>query len=168
MVLITYDIFGIFTVINVSFFGTTGSEALLKCIIQNMPRYRISFPLLCAFKRMLWPKQQQNVLIPGKYGKIIYIIFMMFCLVENTLNRQSNYLNRLRMMTSSNGNLFRVIGPLWGQWRGALMFILNFAWTNGWANNRDTGDLRCRRAHYYVTVMLSFCTKTYAFIFIKT
>ena len=50
------------------------------------------------------------------------------------------------MMTSSNGNIFRVTGPLWGEtighlWipsqrpeRGALIFSLTFAWTNGWAN----------------------------------
>ena len=40
-----------------------------------------------------------------------------------------------------------------GQWRGALMFSLICAWTNGCANNRDAGDLRCHRAHYDVTVM---------------
>ena len=27
------------------------------------------------------------------------------------------------------------------------------AWTNGWANNRDTSDLRQHRTHYDVTVM---------------
>ena len=69
-------------------------------------------------------------------------------------------------MTSSNGNIFRVTGPLWrgfhrspvdsplkGQWRGALVFSLIYAWTNGWANNRDAGDLRRHHAHYDVTVM---------------
>ena len=40
-----------------------------------------------------------------------------------------------------------------GQWRGVLMFSLICAWTNGCANNRDAGDLRRYRAHYYVTVM---------------
>ena len=39
------------------------------------------------------------------------------------------------------------------QWRGALMFSLICAWTNGWANNRDTGDLRRHRAHYDGSVM---------------
>ena len=42
--------------------------------------------------------------------------------------------------------------PHRGQCRGALMFSLICAWTNGWANNRDAGDLRRNRAHYYVTV----------------
>ena len=46
-----------------------------------------------------------------------------------------------------------VISPPKGQWRGALMFSLICARTNGWVNNRDAGDLRCHRAHYDVTVM---------------
>ena len=69
------------------------------------------------------------------------------------------------MMTSSNGNMFRVTGfcpgnspvtansPHTDQWRAALMFSLICAWTNGWINNQDAGDLRRRRAHYDVTVM---------------
>ena len=73
------------------------------------------------------------------------------------------------MMASSNGGIFRVIGPLWGestghpwivdsshkdQWRGALMFFLTCAWTNGWANNRDPGDLKHHGTHYDVTEMV--------------
>ena len=46
-----------------------------------------------------------------------------------------------------------VNSPRKGQWRGALMFSLIFAWTNGWVNNRETADLRRHRAHYDVTVM---------------
>ena len=65
------------------------------------------------------------------------------------------------MMTSSNGNIFRVSGPLWGnhrspvdfphkgQWRGALMFSL----ICDWVHNQDAGDLGRHRAHYDVTVM---------------
>ena len=39
------------------------------------------------------------------------------------------------------------------QWRGALRFSLICAWTNGWVNNRETGDLRRHRAHNDVIVM---------------
>ena len=67
------------------------------------------------------------------------------------------------MMTLSNGNIFRVTGPLWGesvphkgQWRGALMFSLICDWTNVWANNGDTDDLGRHRAHHDVIVMKSF------------
>ena len=42
-----------------------------------------------------------------------------------------------------------------GQWRGALMFSLTCAWTNGWVNNRGAGDLIRHRAHYDVTLMTS-------------
>ena len=43
--------------------------------------------------------------------------------------------------------------PHKGQWRGALIFSLICAWTNGWANTRDAGDLRRHCAHYDVTVI---------------
>ena len=71
------------------------------------------------------------------------------------------------MMTSSNGNIFRVTGhlcgeftgPRWiphtkGQWRGALMFTLIWARINGWVNKCEAGDLRRNLAHYDVIVMI--------------
>ena len=71
------------------------------------------------------------------------------------------------MMTSSNGNIFRVTGHFCGeftgppvnsthkgQWRGALMFSLICAWINPWVNNGEAGDLRRYRAHYDVIVMV--------------
>ena len=33
-------------------------------------------------------------------------------------------------------------------------FLLICTWINGWVNNREAGDLRRRRSHYDVTVML--------------
>ena len=73
------------------------------------------------------------------------------------------------MMTSSNGNIFRVTVTLCGeftgpgefphkgQWRGALMFSFISDWINGWVNNREAGDLRRHRGHYYVNVMMEEC-----------
>ena len=46
-----------------------------------------------------------------------------------------------------------VDSPPKGQCRGALVLFLICSWTNGWANNRDTGDFRRHRAYYDVTVM---------------
>ena len=71
------------------------------------------------------------------------------------------------MMTSSNGNIFRVTchlcgihrspvnSPHKGQWRGALRFSLICAWTDSCANNGDAGGLRRHRTHYDVIVMIS-------------
>ena len=66
-----------------------------------------------------------------------------------------------RMMTSPNGNIFWRYWPFVrgnhrspvdshhnGQWCGALMFYLICAWTLGWSNNRDAGDVRPHCAHY--------------------
>ena len=71
------------------------------------------------------------------------------------------------MMTSSNnGNIFRVTGPLCGEFTGhrwisltkpsdaeLWCFLWSAPWINGWVNNGEAGDLRPHRAHYDVTVM---------------
>ena len=67
------------------------------------------------------------------------------------------------MMTSSNGNIFRVTGPFCGEFTGhrwipRTMFSLISAWINGWVNNREASDLRRHRAHYNVTVMYDLCS----------
>ena len=70
--------------------------------------------------------------------------------------------NHQYMMTSSNGNIFRVTDPLCGkftghrkgQWHGAVMFSLIYAWTNCLVNTRDAGDSRSNRVHYDVIVMI--------------
>ena len=46
-----------------------------------------------------------------------------------------------------------VDSPHKGQWRGVSMFVLIWAWINGWVNNGEAGDLRCHHAHYDVTLM---------------
>ena len=46
--------------------------------------------------------------------------------------------------------------PHKGQWRGALMFSLIYAWINDWVNNREAGDLRRQRGHCDVIVMFFF------------
>ena len=69
-----------------------------------------------------------------------------------------------RWITHTNGQLrgkcfhsmtssWPVDSPHKGQWRGTLMFSLISARTNGWANTRDAGDLRCHRTHYNVTII---------------
>ena len=64
------------------------------------------------------------------------------------------------MMTSSNGNIFCVTDPFWGEftgrwWRVALMFSSICIRINGWVNNQDASDLRHHCAHYAVTAMQS-------------
>ena len=80
------------------------------------------------------------------------------------------------MMASSNGNIFRVTGPLCGEYtgpvnsphkgqgRGALMFPLICAWINDWVNNRETGDFRHHRAHCDVNVICYWPVRLFALI----
>ena len=70
------------------------------------------------------------------------------------------------MMTSSNGNIFCVTGPLCGEFTGRqwnpsakasdakLGYILWSApWMNGWVKNCEAGDSRRQLAHYDVILM---------------
>ena len=71
-----------------------------------------------------------------------------------------------RMMTSPNGNIFRLTGHLCGEFTGhrwipckkasdakLCCFLWSAAWINGWVNNREAGDLRRHQAHIDVIVM---------------
>ena len=69
------------------------------------------------------------------------------------------------MMTSSNGNIFRVTGPLCGEFTGhrwiphtkasdaELWCFWSAPWISGWVNNREAGDWRRHRAYYDVIVI---------------
>ena len=75
------------------------------------------------------------------------------------------FLPQCPMVTSSNGNIFRVTGlfvgnsPVTGEFPPQRPVTRSFdvfficAWRNGWVNNRETGDLRRHRANYDVTIM---------------
>ena len=84
------------------------------------------------------------------------------------------YYTNPNTMTSSNGNIFRVTGPLWGEFTGHRWIPLTKAsdaelwyflwsapeWINGWVNIREAGDWRPRRAHHNVIVM-NMCNDYY-------
>ena len=64
--------------------------------------------------------------------------------------------NSCIMMTSSNGNIFRVTGPLCGEFTGHRWIPVTKASDAGlWVNNREAGDLRRHRAHYDDIVMIT-------------
>ena len=67
------------------------------------------------------------------------------------------------MMTSSNGNIFRVTGPLRGEFTGdrwisrttasdaeLWCFLWSVTWINGWVNNHEAADLSRHCSHYDV------------------
>ena len=68
----------------------------------------------------------------------------------------------LRILFTSNPNALGLITMMTSpvnathkaQWRRALMYHLIYAWTNGWANNRNASDLIRHRIHYDVIVMM--------------
>ena len=70
------------------------------------------------------------------------------------------FVSTLLMMTSSNGNIFRVTGPLCGEFTGPGEFPTKRPVTRSFdvffdlrLNKREAGDLRRHRGHYDVSVM---------------
>ena len=55
-----------------------------------------------------------------------------------------------------------------GQWRGALMFSLIWAWIKDWVNSSEAGDLRCHHTHYDVIVMMRWVKVWAMFIYVTT
>ena len=62
-------------------------------------------------------------------------------------------------MTSSNGNIFRVTGPLFEEFTDHRWIP---PWINSWVKNRNDGDLRRHRARYDVVIMHRHLQKAYA------
>ena len=68
------------------------------------------------------------------------------------------------MMTSSNKTISALLAicagnsPVNGEFPAqkpvTLMFLWCALWINNWVNNREAGDLRHHRTHYYVIVMI--------------
>ena len=88
-----------------------------------------------------------------------HLTFLLIMRNRRKLTRNRSWPTNYNMMTSSNGNIFRVTGHLCGEFtgdaqrRGALMFSLICTRINGWVNNREAGNLRRHSAHCDVMVM---------------
>ena len=118
-------------------FGTMGVQ---RNLYRHLNRYRLSIVNVCVKD----PWGQLNITMLSYWSR----------------NSQFN------MMTSSNGNIFRVTGPLCWEFTGHRWIPLTKAsdaelwwfsvicgWIKVWVNIREAGDLRCHRAHYDVPVM---------------
>ena len=121
--------------------------------IEVLPAWRHDVGLKLTWNRALkslswsWNSHFSHVI----WGKMSFAIAML------TLYFFEFYFRSL-WMTSSNGDIFRVIGPLRGeftgrQWRGALVFSVICACATGWLNSLNAVELRRHRAHYDITVM---------------
>ena len=88
----------------------------------------------------------------------LYITTIMSYIPVSGDNSESKYY--IIMMTSSNGNIFRVTGRLCGEFPTQRPMTRSFdvslicAWKSRWVNNGKAGDLRRYRAHSDVIVMV--------------
>ena len=105
----------------------------------------------------------------------LYLLFISIQLPGFVIAR-SSLIPYCIMMTSSNGNIFRVTGHLCGEFTSHRRWILRtkaidvelwyFLWSVpeysfDWVNNREAGDLRRHRAHYDVTATRTIEQRSY-------
>ena len=103
-----------------------------------------------------------EVVVGSSSGKCIHVMALENKLQDKTkkkINCKEKW-HSVGKMTFSRSKRSPANSPHKGQWRGALMFYLICAWTNGWINNRDARGLRRHRAHYDVTVMVGWIFNT--------
>ena len=136
-----------------------------------------------------WRKCYVTVHVPSCEATSKVSTIVTLELAQNSLQRQYIFLHflyditkpkitikkmqlRHHMMRSSNGNIFRVTGPLCGEFTGhrwiphpkandadLWCFHWSASWINGCANKREANDLRRHRVHCDGIVMKldSFC-----------
>ena len=80
---------------------------------------------------------------------VCFILLWLYCQILADRHQMGTF-SALLALCEGNSPV-TVNSPHTGQWRGALMFSLICAWTSGWVNNRDTGDLTGHWDHYDVT-----------------
>ena len=163
-----------------SMFGEKYSSYVLKHHCEYIASYLVHWNFtsstnarFCAegrfFYRTILKKDTSVFLLPSrKYVQLL----LMFTVNEIHIRQLENMRHSIikictagssAMMTSSNGNIFRLTGHLCGdrssvnspykdKWRGALIFFICTR-INGYVNNRKAGDLRRALTHYDVTVM---------------
>ena len=108
--------------------------------------------------------------VQNEYRYLVSAIHVLERINSTATSRCSSQLSKGRdiMMTSSNGNIFRVTGPLCGEFIGQRWiprtkasdaelwcFLWSAPWIDGWINNREAGDLRRHRTHHDLIVMIS-------------
>ena len=114
------------------------------------------------FVWFLGTDSKQN--IDNYRGCMLYAPYMIKCknVIWSTVTYSDE--NSRYTMTSSKGNIFALLAFVQGIHRsgefssqmpvtGSFDVSLICAWTNGWTNNRDAGDVRHHRTHYDVNIM---------------
>ena len=109
----------------------------------------------CYHIPQLWA---ELIAYPYLYSNTCMLVRLILFVIETPVVECRIYL-RHAMMTSYNGKLsallvlFAGTSPVAAGNSPVTDVSLILAWSNGWVNYRDAGDLRRHRAHYDVTVM---------------
>ena len=116
----------------------------LRAISQGVPKLLFFVIFLIMIHLTLLPH------LPGcnELTQLLPVLYCVDCQLGTWSRHQMENFSALLAICAGNSPVNSLHK---GQWRGALMFSLICTWMNGWVNS---GDLRCHRSHYDVTVMM--------------
>ena len=122
--------------------------------ISNLDRTHFVFALLIGYYGAVMKWLFTVAFMTGRVSAAAFLSYIFVKHMKCFTSRYRLGVYHRNMMTSSNGNIFRVTGSVWGestgdrwisphkgQWRGYLVFSMMCARTNGLANYRDAGEL---------------------------
>ena len=130
-----------------------------KCIL-NMKKYPSHIPYKMIYQRVktvckeIYHSFETKTSLYKPYWSRFYVLIILFAVHKKYANFHS--LSKCNvtwwhhqmetfsaLLALCEGNHQWLVDPP----HKALMFFFICAWTNGWANNRDTSNLRCHCAH---------------------
>ena len=145
-------------------FPLTKGQYNVENISMSWRHHNVYSETITKIKR--WTNKRNTTAGPYYWYVVYMICVIVRMLTASRQDLRASFIHQwVGMMTSSNGNIFRVTGHLCEEFTGSRgfpaqrsvtrSFDVFFIWINGWVNNREAGDLSHYRPHYDAIVMVS-------------
>ena len=161
-------------VVSATTYRAVNDVRVVKLIIVSFlwnEKYRngnnINLRIVTSARSAQWLLYDVNTSwIPVTYGCDTYVLWLSDgrAILSPWWRHQIETFSVLLAICAGNSPVLPVNSQHKGQWRGALMLSLICAWTNGWVNNGEAGDLRRHRIHYDVIVMSNIVCSSDAYM----
>ena len=125
---------------------------ILYCIVSyRIVSYRIVSYRIVSYHIISYHIISYHIIL---YYIILYYIILYYIILYYTILHYIYWCFIGKLSVVNLIHQSHVDSPHKGQCRGALIFSLKSASTNGWTDNRGAGDLRRHRIHYHATFVV--------------
>ena len=130
---------------------------VIEILSSSQARHRSAYPILwILLPLMSWQGKEPGlpagmVLTSFVQDIILPIWYSLICFSESWWLHQMEIFSALLVLSEGSPPVTGGFPSQRPVMRSFDEFSLISTWTNGWANNRDDGDLRCHHAHYFLS-----------------